>query len=512
MLVPKIKKKFNALRDPYLTHVLLNDIEPVDIQNSDCIFVFNQVISKFTEKLYILVSHELARHKVASCFLYYKDFLRPHYPRLEIEGFEISNSCVAQKGRGLKPFHELPLFYEWTVDIDGDRIEAEGFNFFPFVKNTLRKIQKRFNVFYNDEIIRDLVRSCDLLLKYFSLLKSYSQETGKKIRLVGYEVDYVPNGILRFLCDQSSHNRDIEFIELRRGYIGYFGQHHHRASYISLSNLTRTKMESGLTVSKEELVGFDEKSLDLDELAKPVSNALAKSTNFIPSDRQGKIIETIEGYQSRGNRVFVLFPHLFYDTPVYDESDVFNNMCEWIEETIGYFDGKDDLLLIKPHPSEFISDQPKKAPTETLASFLADIELPENTVILARDLFTVKDLSPFTSCGLIWRSSVAMELTFLGIPCIIAGNPPYRALDINYAKDKEHYFDMIAHAHTLRVTDKQKIEIAKYLYLLEHKHIHIDCITYDTNLRKFYWVGTALRKYLKDGNKEVESVVEQMLA
>ena len=512
MLVRKIRKRIYRFTDSYLTHALLKNIKSVDIKSSKYLFVFNQVDSKFTEKLYILISHRLAAQGIASSFLYNKHLLSPYYPRLDIDGYQISNSLIPARRGCIKSSHELPLFFEWTVDIEHNRIEAEGINFFSFIRNTLRSMQKRYNVFYNNQDIKDLILSCDLILKYFSLFKDYSKKNQKKIRFVGFEVDYIPNGILRMLCEQSSHNNDIDFIELRRGYISYFGQHHHRASYVSMSNLSKTKMESGLAVSKQELAGFDKNSFDLDELLKPVSNALAKDMGYTPSDGQLKTIKTIEDYRSQGKKIFVLFAHVFYDTPLDDDSKVFIDMCEWIMETITYFRGKEDLLLIKPHPAEFVKDQPKKTPTETIASFLSDTELSENIIILERDLFTIKDLSPFVSCGLIWRSSVAMELTFLGIPCIIAGNPLYRALDLNYAKDKKHYFHVIDQADQLKITEKQKIEVAKYIYLLENKHIHINCIKYERNLRKFCWVRKALRKYLKDGNKEVESVVANMLA
>jgi DNA invertase Pin-like site-specific DNA recombinase len=105
-----------------------------------------------------------------------------------------------------------------------------------------------------------------------------------------------------------------------------------------------------------------------------------------------------------------------------------------------------------------------------------------------------------------------MELTFLKIPCIIAGNPPYTALNLNYAGNKEQYFHMIAQAHTLQVTDEQKIEAAKYLYLLENKHVNINCIAYNKNLKKFHWDRKALKRYLNEGNREIESVVDNMLA
>ena len=144
-------------------------------------------------------------------------------------------------------------------------------------------------------------------------------------------------------------------------------------------------------------------------------------------------------------------------------------MCEWIIETIKYFRGKEDLLLLKPHPAEFLTEQPKRTPNETLASFLRDTELPENILLLDIHQFSIKDLSPFISCGLIWRSSVAMELTFLEMPCIIAGNPIYRILDLSYAKNQEHYFNMIEQSHLTTVAEEQQLDIGTYLSMLDNK-------------------------------------------
>jgi hypothetical protein len=70
---------------------------------------------------------------------------------------------------------------------------------------------------------------------------------------------------------------------------------------------------------------------------------------------------------------------------------------------------------------------------------------------------------------------------------------------------------MIADLHEIDVTDEQKIDVARYLYLIEKKHVHIECISYDTKLRKFYWNRNAFRKYLRDGDEKIRSVVEDML-
>jgi len=512
MLISKLKKEIKKHSDNQCTVEILNDINPVEINNSEYIFIFNQVISKFTEKLYILVSHQLAKRKIPSCFLYYDDLLSKYYPRFEIGEYEISNSCTAKKRKSIRPVKEYPLFFEWTVDLENKKIEAEGINFFPFINNNLRKYQKRYNVIYGDEDIKELIRACDLLLKYFYLFKKFSADSGKKVKIVGYEAVYVPNGIFRMLCDKMSCDRDVEFIELRRGYINYFGQHHHRSSFISNSNLTKENIETGLMVSKEEIENLDEQKIGKDELTRPVSNALERRIDLKKESYQQQIIKKIEDVRKRGKMIFVLFPHVFYDIPADDRSISFDDMCKWISETIDYFKRNDNLLVIKPHPGELVKDQPKRRPNETLASFLADTELSENIILLEHDAFTVKDLSHVMSVGLIWRSSVAMELTFLGIPCIVAGNPPYRSLNLNYAKNKEHYFQMLNNAQEINVNENLKIETAKYLYLLEKKHIRIKCITYHNKLRRFYWVRKELKKYLKEGDANVTSIVDYMIS
>jgi capsular polysaccharide export protein len=511
----KLLKSYNRWQDNHLTLDLLKSIKPVDINKAQYIFILNPVHSKFAQKLYTLVSHELSTHAIPSCLLYKNDLWSPYYPKLYVDGHEITNSLDLVEKRFIKLVNGHELFFDWKVEIKNERIETEGINFFPFIRNTLRMIQKRYNVFFTDDnnnpTYSALIQSCDILLHYFFLLKSYSKKHNIKIRFVGWEISYIPNGIFKFLCDRLSHNRDVEFIELERGYIIYFGQHHLRESYITYSNLTKAKLPFGLVISRDELAGIAEEKIDLDKLYKPLSNAVGKEIYSEIPVNQERVVQTIQDYKARGRKVFVLFSHLFYDTPVDDESPSFNGMGDWIKETVKYFSGKEDLLLIKPHPSELRKDLPKKAPNETVASFLRDTTLSKNIIILEPRLFAVKDLSPFISCGLIWRSSVALELTFLGIPCIIAGKPYYTELDFSLASDKEDYFRMIKQSHEIQATDKQRIDVARYVYLLESKHVHVDCISYNTTLRKFYWNRKALRNFLKNGNKNIKSLVENIL-
>jgi hypothetical protein len=514
MLNPKIEKRINRLAEKYYTRLLLKNIEPIDVKKSEYIFIFNQTISKFTGKLYILVSHELSKQGIPSCFQYGNELWDPYSPRIELDGYEISNSFTSEQRFCIKPLKQQP-FFKWSVDIENKIIEAEGINFFPYINNTLRTIQKRYNVFFNDQDSKpgydDLVQTCDLLLKHFIFLKDYAQKNKKRIRLVGFESEYVPNGILKKLCDKLSYKGDIEYIEMGRGYKYYFGQHHPKESFIYYSNLTRTGLETGMAISNQEWTRKDNKQIKIHEMFKPISNAIEKKAFDNIPKRQEKIIEALEKYKSERKKVFLLVSHVFYDTPTNDETESFTGMCDWIIETVKYFYGKENILLIKPHPAELIAEQPKRTPNETLESFLCDFKLTENILLLEPHQFTLKKLCPFISCGLIWRSSVAMELTFLGIPSIIAGNPYYRILDLNFAKNKDHYFKMIEQSHLIKITNRQKEDVATYLYLLDEKHTQIECISYD-KVRKFHWNRKALRKYLKYGDEKIKSIVENIVA
>ena len=175
MLMHKIAKKSRRMIDKHFTSVVLKNILPVAIDSSEYIFIFNQVESEFYLKLYALVSHELAKQGIGSSFLYKDDLLSPYNPEFKINGFEISDAFTVAGRGSVNPAYSRDLVYDWRIDIENERIETHGVNFFPIIEATLRKIQKRYNVYFNDEdnspVYSNLLNSCDLLLEYFLLFK-----------------------------------------------------------------------------------------------------------------------------------------------------------------------------------------------------------------------------------------------------------------------------------------------------------------------------------------------------
>ena len=410
---------------------------------------------------------------------------------------------------------ERKLKYNWSIDFEKEVVEAYGINFFPLIENTLRTVFKRYNIdFSDDEVISktdEMIKTCDLLIYYFLQLKKYLKKNDLKIKIIGWEQIYIPNGIFRLLCDHLSENRNIEYIGLARGYARYFG-HHYRESYIVTSNLTRSHLKNKLVVSKKELEDLKQKYDD--DTALSEINKIIKKPVFVRMPEQQKVVNVMKKYNSQRKNVFALLTHLFYDTDIDDTSHSFKDMCDWVKETINYFKNNDKLLLLKPHPSEVSPDDPKREPNETLRSFIKsqNIKLPDNVILLEPRLFGLNEIVPFVDCGLIWRSSAAIELPFYNTPGIISGNPAYRmSLNFYYAKDKKDYFNLIENVDKLSVSEDLKLDAARYLLGLRDKHILIQSITYDKKLDQNYWEKNLLSNYLKNGDENVDFLVNEML-
>ena len=537
-----ILRKFGVvyyqLKDDFLIKKLFEDIEKVNISYSNKLFIFNHRRSAYYLKLYALIAHALSKKGYPSCFLF-KDITFDHYfpiisniskkidtskissikyfeignyfPKLIIDGKEISNSLVENTSKIEIIDRDCnKLKFDWEVDINKGLIESQGVNFFPLIHNTLRTIFKRYNIdFSKKEIIltaNKMIKSCDLLLYYYLRLKKYSKEEELKIRIVGWESGYIPNGIFKILCDDLSTNRDIEYFDLARGYAKYFGHHHHE-SYIAVSNLTHFNKPSRIALDKEEFEEVSQK-YSADKTLLEISKIIKKPVEKISNIKQKEIINLIDDYKSSNKNIFILFSHLFYDTPLEDSSYSFDNMCDWILKTIDYFKKTGDLLLLKPHPVES-----ERKPNETLSSFLKNnsVKLSKNICLLNSRLFRLNEIVPYFDCGLVWRSSVALELPLYNKPSIIAGSPPYKILDLNYSKNSKNYFDMIKNVEKLKVKNEQKLDAARYILGLKDKHRHIKNITYSKKIKCNYLEKNLLNNYLKGGDKNIDSLITELL-
>jgi hypothetical protein len=130
------------------------------------------------------------------------------------------------------------------------------------------------------------------------------------------------------------------------------------------------------------------------------------------------------------------------------ENLLFRGSMEWIQFVAGQVRKHPEwFLIIRPHPREFPNKR-EGVSSESgakLTSFLEQFENDSNIFInhSAQNL-SIYDLAKITSVHLNSTSTVGLEMTLLGVPCLInsksslTGYPP----EINYeASDKEEYVD-----------------------------------------------------------------------
>lgn len=109
------------------------------------------------------------------------------------------------------------------------------------------------------------------------------------------------------------------------------------------------------------------------------------------------------------------------------------NMVEWINRTVQYFIGRPDIqLVIRIHPGEVLTHGQSMADAvlETLP------RLPDNIrLIRAKDDINTYDLIDVADLGLVYTTTVGMEMAMSGVPVIVSGQTHYRDRGFTYDPD-----------------------------------------------------------------------------
>jgi hypothetical protein len=118
------------------------------------------------------------------------------------------------------------------------------------------------------------------------------------------------------------------------------------------------------------------------------------------------------------------------------------NMTEWLERTILKFaDREDTQLVIRVHPGEKYTQGPSVA--ELVRRTLP--EIPEHIRLIAAEAkVNTYDLIEIADLGLVYTTTVGMEMAMSGIPVIATGHTHYRGKGFTLDPDSwQDYFDRL---------------------------------------------------------------------
>lgn len=100
------------------------------------------------------------------------------------------------------------------------------------------------------------------------------------------------------------------------------------------------------------------------------------------------------------------------------------SMTEWLQQTVLYFASRPDVqLVVRIHPGERYTHGPSVA--DVVSQALPD--LPEHIhLVKADDPVNTYDLVELCDMGLVYTTTVGMEMAMSGVPVIVAGQTHYR--------------------------------------------------------------------------------------
>ena len=203
---------------------------------------------------------------------------------------------------------------------------------------------------------------------------------------------------------------------------------------------------------------------------------ISKAQDFIEGLRHGKQMYAklneptpLETMIKEDGEFAVLFTNLNFDTAVLGRNPHFNSMEDWINQVIDHWieERIGMKLIIRIHPGEVklitpsadfigpkIQDKIKGAPNIILFDAMDKV-----------DSYTLIEHMKF---GLIYSSTIGLEISYLNKPCLIAGDAFYKYEDfVSFPKNRADYFERLDSMTMGGAIEKNnKRALLKFIYFI----------------------------------------------
>lgn len=230
------------------------------------------------------------------------------------------------------------------------------------------------------------------------------------------------------------------------------------------------------------------------------SNQKEQAKNFIEGLRGGKEMytklnkETPLDNRLIGEEFVVLFTNLNFDTSVLGRNPVFDSMIDWINHVIDYWiENKiTKKLVIRIHPAE--AKLIKATSDFTGPKIEGKVKGHDNIILFnSADSVDSYTLIEHMQLGLIYGSTIGMEIAYMGKPCLVAGDAFYKNKEfVSNADNIDEYFAKIR-----KILEQPNLYIAQqkdvlhFIYFIYFKRVkrlngikmdhanHVNTFTFD---------------------------------
>jgi capsule polysaccharide export protein KpsC/LpsZ len=176
-----------------------------------------------------------------------------------------------------------------------------------------------------------------------------------------------------------------------------------------------------------------------------------------------------------GRSIVLLATNVIGDSLTLGRQVFSDSMTEWLQRTVSYFASHPEVqLVVRIHPGEMITKGPSVADVvnKTLPAIPENIHLvPADAKINTYDIVEIADL------GLVYTTTVGMEMAMSGVPVICVGNTHYRGKGFTLDTGSwEGYFEMLgkvlAEPGQYRLSPEQVAHAWNYAYRFFFEYPH----------------------------------------
>jgi hypothetical protein len=249
-------------------------------------------------------------------------------------------------------------------------------------------------------------------------------------------------------------------------------------------------------------------------LARVRPAVLQNRTRTQPPPAAEQLLRRVDEHRARGGKVACLFGHLGFDLGgFHDDGPAHRDMIDWLNDSIATLAGTDVMLLVKPHIAE-VRHKANHRPNQLLRDLIR-VPIPDNVVLLDPLWFNAHALFGHIDAGLVWRSSVALELMIAGIPAIVCCREAYYwpHLDLLHPNDRADYHRLLRRIGDLTAgADRARAAALLLRHIAEETFIELPYIERPVPRMPVRWRRDILARLRAGGDARIDRVCAEILA
>ena len=212
----------------------------------------------------------------------------------------------------------------------------------------------------------------------------------------------------------------------------------------------------------------------------------------------------------------LLAANVIWDLAALNKQIVFEDMNQWILETIRWFEKRPDhQLIIKPHPAETAPGIPLTNETVEMIIRTEYKKLPKNVILLESDTcVTSNEIMNLENLrgAVVHTTTVGFEFPAHGLPTITTARSPYRGFGFTLdPADRDEYFLSLEN-----LLESQKVEIDQEATELALKFVKYYQFHYYSNISAFEGIPVQLADdfdcIMDANNGSLRYIVDQIIA